>query len=230
MAMDFVDWEDVDTTTRRKSSGGGSGKFLRLEANKTHRVRPVHKAVMFYKIFNKVGNKLNSVCVAEDSVIPQKYPELKPGRKFAIVVFDRDDENKLKILEFGSTVFEALKYYKKMTKDEPGGTNGGDFTIFVDCPSGRKDRETTYKVDFVERKEFTDEEKGRYKESKEEFSLKTIYAPLDDETAEKILFSAGDGGQSQPAAQTEAKQTAQPVAKESVEASATSEKKDDFNW
>lgn len=191
---DFVDWEDVETTTKGRKSGGsgGGGKFLRLEANTTHTVRPVHKPIMFYKIFNRVGKRLNSANVEEDTKIPNSYPDLKPSRRFAIVVFDRDDDNKLKILEFGSTVFEAFRYYKKMAKAEPGGNDGGDFEIKVDCPNGKKDRDTTYNVEFKERKEFTDEERAIIKESKEEFALKTIFAAMSDEDAEKRLFATGD--------------------------------------
>ena len=239
----FIDWDDVDTTKRGKgrSGGGGGGKFMRLEANQTHRIRPIHKPVMFYKFYHTANGQFRTAIIEspEKSSLKEKHPQLRPSRRFAMVVFDRDDDNKMKILEFGSTVYEKFKSYKQITKEEPGGANGGDFNITVECPNGKKDRDTTYDVQFAERCDFSDEEReliqaeqAARKEDKGDYDLKKIFRPMSDEEVEEKLFgeSGGSGGDSEENEQ-KPKPREQAEQPKKVEASAKSSSDDDpFNW
>lgn len=190
-----VDWDEVAPPA--KGEGGGrksnKGKFMRLEANQTYRVRPLRKPVTFWKYGNKKDGRYRSAIVEDPNNCPltEKYPKLRAQKRYAILVFNRDEENILQVLEGPQKMFEALRHFKKVTKNEPGGPKGGDFQIKVVCPNGIKDRETTYDVEFLDPAPFTDDEKQYYKEHAEDFSLEEIFAAKDLEEIEEILFGEG---------------------------------------
>lgn len=241
----FIDWDDVDTTQRsgKGKGGGNSGKFMRLEANQTHTIRPVHKPVMFYKCYHKQGSQLRTAIIDNDnSSLKEKHPQIRPSRRFAMVVFDRDDDNKMKILEFGATIYEKFKSYKEIAGEQPGGNNGGDFTITVNCPNGKKDRDTNYEVKFAKRCPFSEEEKELItseqkarEEDKGEYDLRKIFRPVTDEEAEEKLFGEGSSdsdSSSESESESESKSDVKPKKEEAVAAAASSsdDGDDPFNW
>ena len=242
----FIDWDDVDTTQKTRSSGGGGGgKFMRLETNTVHRVRPIHKPVMFYKFYHKENGQFRTAVIEdpEKSSMREKHPQLKPNRRFAILVFDRDDENKMKIMEFGATVYEKFKSFKEISEEEPGGNNGADFEIKKCLPQGGAPRDTTYEVKVPKggRTNFTDEEREAIrteqearKEGKGEFDLRVIFKPMtDDEVEEKLFGEGGGSGQSSnESATTKGDDSSEEIKKPAKETSTKggSDDKDPFNW
>ncbi len=189
--MAYLEWSDVgDSTTKRTGGGSNAGKFMRLEANKTYTVRPVHKPIMFYKYFNKKdGQNRNAICDNPGTcLIGEKYPELRASTRYAILVLDRGDDNTLKILEGPYAIFEKFKSFFDVNKDEPGGKKGIDFRIHVICPSGQKDRTTKYKIDYLDPSPFTEEEREDILSKRKDFDLIKIFASQDDDEIEKILF------------------------------------------
>lgn len=214
MSKSMVEWDDI--TPPKKSSGGGrkgggSGKFLRLEANSMYRVRPVHQPIRFYKYYNELNGRLRTaICDNPDTcTVKDKHPDLRPSRRYAILVLDRNDDNKLKILEGPQTIFEEFKKYYDITKKKPGGPEGGDFTINVVCPNGKKDRDTTYTVDFINETPFTSEEKSMLVEKKDDFNLPEIFKSHSAEEIETRLFDENwppkrDDSQAQAQSQVQA--------------------------
>ncbi|NJL70138.1 MAG: hypothetical protein HC888_00390 [Candidatus Competibacteraceae bacterium] len=249
---DYISWDTEFPQPKKGGSGNGNNIYLRLEANQPRRIRPVHKPYMFWKYFHQAGPKDFRTAIIADpdqSSLKDKYPQNRPSRKFAMVVFDREDDNKLKIMEFGSTVFAELKSYKNITKQEPGGPHGADITICKVLAPGAPLRETEYTVKFEDRAPFTAEEMALLKseEVAEKYNLKKVFAPQTDEEVESILFSEVNpkkvareqreaeyqqrrasgqdgGGQTRPQAQQTSKAAAAPV-------TVPAETEDDpFNW
>jgi hypothetical protein len=188
----YVEWEDLQGSNKGKGGGGGrSGLFMRLEPNTTYQIRPVHKAIEFFKIFNRHdGHLRTAICEDPDKcMVLQQHPDLNAQKRYAVVVFDRGDENKLKILEGPPSVFDEFKKFREYTKADPGSNDGGDFSIEVQCPTGRKERNSTkYVVSFDKKTPFTEEEKKAVVAQKEELKLPEIFESLDDEAIEKRLF------------------------------------------
>ena len=202
--MASIEWDDIEQPKKGFGSGkktggaGGSGKFMRLEPNSTNRVRPVLKPIRFHKYFNRHDGTLRSAITEDEATctVRAKYPELRAQKRYACLVFDRDDDNKLKILEGPATLFDHFKKFKKLAKQDPGSNNGGDFQIKVICPSGKKDRDTTYDVEFIETVPFTDEEKKFVLDNKESYDLDEIFKAQTPEEIERILFGDGQRGDS----------------------------------
>jgi len=108
-----------------------------------------------------------------------------PRLTFAIHIIDRQDKDaqhptgKLKILEKGTSIFEAFASYKRINDINPAGAEGPDFVITVEWPGGNK-RQAKYKVTACAKPSpFSDQEKEMVKN--EHAPLKEIYkaTPLD---------------------------------------------------
>ena len=215
-SSNMVDWEDITPAKRNAGGkgGSGSGKFLRLEPNQMYKVRPVHRPIRFYKFYNKDANGRlrTAICDNPDTCsVTDKHPDLRPSRRYAIVVIDRNDGNNIKILEGPQTIFEEFKKYYDITKKAPGGAEGGDFTINVICPNGKKDRDTTYNIEFVEPTPFSKEQIETLVEKKDDFNLPEIFKSHSDEEIETRLFDEnwppkkdGDSSPAAPAATNQA--------------------------
>lgn len=195
----YVEWDDVEPRKRGSGGGGNGGKFLKLEANCEYLIRPVFRPIEFHKYYNKQDGQLRTAIVENPDTceVRAKYTQLKKAQaRRAFLAFHRDDNNRLKIVELPSSATEAFKHYKKVAKTEPGGPGGGDFLLKVVCPSGKKDRDTTYEIEFVDAKPFTDEEKKFVFENvkpkdgtiKEEWDLEKIFAANTTEDIEHRLF------------------------------------------
>lgn len=192
----FVEWDDVESPKKGGSRSGGdnSGKFLKLEANKEYTLRPLFKPIGFHKYFNKKDGQFRTAIVEDPDkdTVRQKYSQLKRAQdKRAFLAFWREGGNRLKVVELPASATEAFKHFKKVAKAEPGGPDGGDFLLKVICPNGVKDRDTTYEIEFVEKKPFTEDERKFVMENvkgKEEWDLEKMFAPQSPEEIEKRLF------------------------------------------
>lgn len=239
--MAYLGWDEVDQGQKGKGSrkGGkdGGGKFMKLGANETYRVRPVHKPIRFFKFYNDHPKGFRSATVENPDSHPVKdiHPEVRIGRRYAIVVIDRDD-NKMKILEGPVSIFEEFKKFYDITKEEPGGNAGGDFTIEVVCPNNKKDRDTSYVVSFDGKAPFSEEERALITENKEEFNLPEIYKPHSDEEIEQRLFSdewppkQDDAKRESNSAPASTQAASAPAAEPAVASTPAKTDDDPFNW
>lgn len=188
-----VEWEKVEQPQPKAGQGwkgSRAGKVMKLEANTTHRVRPAGLPIIYYRVSNKLDGRFRSAIVDDPQKNPifEKYPKLKAQVRYAVKVFDRDNNNQIQFLEGPGKLFEAFRHYKNMAKREPGGPESGDFQIQVVCPSGIKDRNTIYKVEFLESVKFTKAEHEEYQAKKAEFDLIEFFKPHTMEEIEQRLF------------------------------------------
>lgn len=198
---EHVDWGDIDPGNKKsgnRKSSGGSGIFMKLEPNSDNVVRPLGKPVAFYKYFHRHEDGSFRSAITSDPdrcTVKQTHPELTGSQRYAILVFDRNDDNKLKVLEGPKTIFKFFKEFYRITKKEPGGKEGADFRISVNCPNGRKDRDTTYDVEVLDHIPFTEDEKNFYRENKDNYDIKKIFASEEPEVIERKLFGSKEENQ-----------------------------------
>jgi hypothetical protein len=204
-----LDWDNVvggDNKGPASMNTGGGGIFLKLRPGKTYRVRPVAKPVEVWKYFSNKNGKNRSAITAdpENCPIRTKY-NLEPKLKYAINVFDRED-GKLRVMEAPISVLKVMKEWYIQTKLNPGGKDGGDFSIKVELPSNGDKKNTKYTTTFLMQVPFTAEEK-KYIDEKGLHKLAELFKPDDAATIEKKLFGdeetpATSGGQT-PTVQTQ---------------------------
>ena len=186
----IVDWNSVGGT---KSGNGGEKRkinYIKFEADKMYKVRPVGKAVEFYKFFVKTAKGSRSICVDAENLdkAAQKLSahlgaEVKPQHRFAINVIDRED-NQIRILENGKSIFSGFASWAKLNNEKPGGVKGADWMINA-TGDGLQRR---YSVMPINQSPLTDAERKRLKEGNEMYDLDEIYKGVDIDTMiEKVL-------------------------------------------
>jgi hypothetical protein len=128
---EYVQWGSVP----EDSSNGDKSTFLKLKTGGTYKIRPVLDPVKFFKYFHKHEGKLRTAICDKPDVCPvrDRHPELKkPSMRYAAYVIDRNDDNKIKILEAPQSVFRPIGSTFESTGKNPGSKNGGsDFQIKV---------------------------------------------------------------------------------------------------
>jgi len=169
---------EVDWNSNVFNGTGGKGKtnFLKFSPGKTVIFRPVGKAVTFAKFF--VNGRSVVVDIADkdkaQEILSQEAGQEVTGTiRYAINVIDRED-NKIKVLEGGNSIFKQFANWAKAANTHPGGNGGGNWTITAEG-SGQNRR---YNTTFVKNVPFTADEVKRLKnesEDKELYTLKDIF-------------------------------------------------------
>lgn len=188
--MGLVDW----TSVSKNDKTGSGAKFIKLEAGRSFRIRPVFKPHVFYKYFltrpqGGFGQAITDK--PDDCIITKKYGE-KPKQRFAVNVIDRSDGS-LKILEGPITILKQFSAWAEETKTDPGSDKGGEFAIRVECPGGNK-KNTKYHVSFINYSPFTDDEKTMIKESM--YNLQEICKPTSQDKIEEKLYGSEEDSKS----------------------------------
>ena len=161
----FVNWEDA--TAEAKSERGGD-TFLKLVPGNKYRIRLISKPVRYMQHWEPVICRSPGVDPESKQVIdPLMLLGYKPKKRFAIWVLDREDGNKIKLMDFPQQLLDCFSEWKAMyNNEEPGGKNGPDFVIKLELPGGDR-RRTKYKAVALEgRTPFTDDELKRINEGK----------------------------------------------------------------
>ena len=215
-----VDWNNVGG----KSGGGSGGKtrFIRFEDGKTVEVRPVGKAVEFYKFFvqetqRSVVVDLNDGTKAAEMLTEHTGKEFKPSHRYAMNVIDRED-GLVKVLDGGRSIYKYFGAWAKRTKSHPGGQNGGNWTIEAEGKGLKREYTTT----FLGPAPISDEERASIKANGDLYTLEDVFkaTPLD----QLIDRAFGTAATQEPAPATTPQQA---VADES----ALGDKGDDpINW
>ena len=158
---EYVQWDSVPKI-------GGSGEmseYLKLKSGNTYRIRPIFDPVKFFKYFHKHNNKLRTAICGKPDVCPvrDKHSELKkPSLRYAAYVIDRNDDNKVKILEAPQSVFRPIGSSFEATGKNPGsGKDGSDWQVKV-TGTGLN---TKYDVAFAGNTPLTAEERASIKEA-----------------------------------------------------------------
>jgi hypothetical protein len=128
---EYVQWGSVP----EDSNGGDNNLYLKMKTGGTYKIRPVLDPVKFFKYFHKHEGKLRTAICDKPDVCPvrDRHPELKkPSMRYAAYVIDRNDGNKIKILEAPQSVFRPIGSTFESTGKNPGSKNGGsDFQVKV---------------------------------------------------------------------------------------------------
>jgi len=183
MAEAISNWSDFTPTFVSKTNAGGTKKDiqrLNIADPGEHKVRLVGKPIYYYRYW--VGGK---AAICEDpSTCPvrQKYG-IDPTLRYAVNVLDRNDGDKLKIMEFSQTVYDQIKTLcTKRSVSNPGDEFGPDFDIIV---TGSKPKIKT-QILLGDKTPFTDSQKEYIKANI--FELKKIYKPVPSNEIEERLF------------------------------------------
>ncbi len=148
----FVGWDEQET---RKGQGG---QFLKLEAGKKYKVRLVSNAVQYFQHWEPVICRSPGQDPKTGQVVdPLMLQGFVPKKRYAIWVFDREDQNKLKVMDFPPTLYEQFAEWKANFNENPGGANGCDWIIKLEIP-GTDRRRTKYKATHMDKVPFTPEE------------------------------------------------------------------------
>lgn len=184
-----VDWTSLASLKTTAKAGGGS-LFLKLESGKEYKVRPVGEAVQFYKIFINGINRSVNIDVNPPSLVNDIAAllsehfgqEIKPQMRYAIKVLDRDDNNRVKILESSATIFKMMATWSKGSDMKVGSSKAGDWIITAE---GVKPQ-IKYNASFLKNTPITEAEVKMISElkGKPEYDLSKVY---DSVTLENVL-------------------------------------------
>ncbi len=168
-----IAWGEVGVRPPGSGGQGGNGDrknlpYLTLEEGKTFKIRLIDKPYKFFRHYEVI--RAISPGFEKDVCWQAGHA---PRERYAILVLDRNDENKMKLLEGGPLIFKEFKSYYELTNGKnPGGLDGPDWLISVKVPVRTKDgrqfkdkRKTEYHVMRDETAKFTKEEMAFIKEN-----------------------------------------------------------------
>ena len=180
--MAVVSWDKIQKT----KGGGGAGIFLKLTDGK-HKVRLIGKAYEYRKHWEPIPVS----CPGKSGGCPICLADAKNEARvrYAINILDRDDGNKLKILDAGPQIFTSFRDYFDSTQIDPGGKEGPDMIIKVEVPSGDP-RRKKYSVIPLNSQKLTEDEVKILKE-KGLHDLDKIFGPKTSQEITELLKSGG---------------------------------------
>lgn len=227
-----VDWNSMGGSQSPSSNTSGQIKFVKFSPGKGKTIRPIGKAVTFYKFFVRGPHGDRSIVVdpefkneASAKLSAHAGQEIKPSLRYAVNVIDRED-NQIKILEGGQSIFEHFANWSQGNGGAPpGGANGMDWTISA---SGEK-LLRKYATTPIRSAPLTEDEVHRIKELKEIYSLKEVYkgCPM-SELIDRAFGERKERGSSGP--EPSAPQPARRPASAPVAATVTVPSDDPINW
>jgi hypothetical protein len=218
-ATNLVDWGTVDQPRNRSQI-----EYLRLKPSPTpYVVRLFHKPIPVFRYYVKgEDGKGRSAITANPDTCPVaiRHPEVKAKARYAIIVLDRNDASKAKVMEAPAGVFKDFRKFFEANGIDPGGNEGVDFVITVKG-SGM---ETRYEVaPRMGSKPFTEDEKATIRAARENgYNLDEIFKPTPIDKIEQVLFGGGTGGGTA--------ETKKPQETAIVPEGGSAKKKDEFEW
>ena len=186
----IIDWEDVPKPSYDNSKKDGPGKsgitYLKFEDNKRYRVRLISKPMNYHQYFKPIICR-SPGCDENGTVIdPLMQMGFKPDSRYSIWIFDREDNNTLKLMDFGIGLYRDIVEWKVGYNEDPGGMNGPDFQIKTEGIG----RNRKYKVLALEKKPFTEEELQIIKTGDLRKKIEEIRKPHSPEEIRKMYEKA----------------------------------------
>jgi len=211
----IIDWDEIPKANYDNSKKGENGQskggitYLKFEDNKRYRVRLISKPMNYHQYFKPIICR-SPGCDENGTVIdPLMQMGFKPDSRYSIWIFDREDKNALKLMDFGIGLYRDIVEWKVGYNEDPGGMNGPDFQIKTE---GIK-RSRKYKVLALEKKPFTEEELQIIKTSDLRKKLEEIRKPHTPEEIRKMYEKAKaegklrtDSDDQEPAGQAQSQQ------------------------
>ncbi len=213
------EWGDIDPPRNRAKAN-----FLKLKPRKEpYIVRLFHKPKLVLRYYNRAtngsaicGNERTCPIIAKGLADSEGKP-MKPKRRFAINVIDRED-GQVKVMEAAEMVFKEFKKFYENNTIDPGGNDGPDFVIKVTGEGINTKYDTGFKMGS---KPFTAEEKALLKANK--YDLDELFKATPADKIEDQLFREKDGN-GRPSSGS------QETASTPASTAAPSKGEDDFNW
>lgn len=186
-----VDWGSLISKEEANSPKRTQRNYMKFENGKTHTVRPVGNAVCISKFYVATDKGKRFVFVepkdaeAAAALISKHFGrEIKAQTRYAINVFDREDNNQVKIMEGGFSIFRHFAKWSQVNKDNEGrpisvgGTHSGDWMIEVRGDGLQR----KYVTGYMRPAPFTPQEVKAIKEDKKLYQLQEIYkgTPLNE--------------------------------------------------
>lgn len=134
------DWDNDFPSDEEKNKKNGRNKveWMKFPKPGTYRVRLVGPFVKFLRHNKPFDGERVITHLSYKDKDPAWKAGFYPRETYAIHMFDRNDGNKLKILEKGNSIFRAFSTYKKVNDINPAGKEAPDFSIEVSWPDGNK--------------------------------------------------------------------------------------------
>jgi hypothetical protein len=182
--------EDFKESTEEKKEDTNKADYMKFDEPGDYRVRLVGSHVKFLKYWQPF-NAITHPDYIKEGVDPVRKAGFYYDQRYAIHVFDRQDENKLKILDRGNQIFKKFAKYKAISQGvDPAGKEAPEFIITVEMPKDKKTgkyikRQTKYQV-MPDSKvtPLTEEEIQTYKENR--WPLKDLYKATPLEIIQKL--------------------------------------------
>lgn len=144
---------------------------LVLHPGHKYRVRLVGKCFVYHQHWGPIICRSPGFDEYGKCIDPLMLKGFEPKQRFAIWVLDRDDGNKLKIMDFPTALHEGFEEWASENnfEKEPGSKDGCDWLIKVEesrrfTPEGEEVPAIAYKAHYLDRAPFTEEEIGRMKQ------------------------------------------------------------------
>ena len=206
--MGFVDWKAKDGGRKEFGGSGGAGSdFMKLEINKTYKLRMIGKPYEYFQHWEPVicrSPGIQGGQVLDPLMLEQK----NPAARYACWFLNRED-NSLKIVDFPGSLLDSFLDWAKAFNAEPGGRNGCDWQVKREG-NANDPRKSKYKAMPLDRAPFTEEElaminaKGDLAKILEEFRKPNtpdeIRRMLSEKRGGKASEGAGHGGTTQKTA------------------------------
>jgi len=176
--------KSVKWTELNGAKGQDGSIFMKLSdgSNKVRLVGDPYKFMQHYQ-------PISARCPGEGCPLCENGDKAKV--RYVVNVFDRDDSNKLKVLELGTQVIKQIADIAQELEINPGHNNSVEFTIKREG----KGLNTKYTVIPKGNSPFTDEEKAVLKE-KNMFDLEEIKRPESPEAISKRMSEQGGSADS----------------------------------
>ena len=192
MGAKFTDWESGGTSG---SGGSDGGLFLKLKAGNKYRIRLVgNKPFSYLQYWEPVVCRSPGVGADGTPICPilQANPDNRPKDRYATWVLDRDDGNKLKVMDFPPSLYNYFRDWAANTGKNPGGKDGFDWIVTVKKESSF----TKYAGTPLEPTPFTPEELSMIKKEKLGERLADLRRDNTPEEIREMLDKKMGGGSS----------------------------------
>lgn len=205
----FVEWSEEEQQPQKKSTGSS---FLKLEAGKRYTVRLVGKAYKYFQHWEPVVCRSPGTDPETGQVLdPLMQAGLEPKLRYSIWVLDRNDGNKLKLMDFPSTLFKTFLEWKEAYNEDPGGIQGTDWNIKLEVPAGGNKKNTKYSAFPLKQTPFTPEEAELIKKMQIREKIVELRGPHSPEEI-RAMIAAKKNGTPMPGKNNQQQQSQAPVA------------------
>lgn len=221
----YISWDQTNQGKGGSGGKGGSSSFLKLQAGNKYKIRLVGRPLAYWQHWEPVICRSPYIDEKTNKILcPLMNMGYEPKLRYAIWVFDRDDGNKLKVMDFPASLKDQFGEWKANFNEDPGGQSGPDWVVKLDSPGDKK--RTKYKGSYLDKAPFTKEEADQIAEGNLGAKLAELRRDNTPEEITKMLQDAGISGGAKPAAKAEAAPPAV-VQKQSAPAAASSDGGDD---